>query len=254
MTRTRIEHLQTIRTFFPQALTTDDTVDTLLDTIKREFGLAPSQIMHADSMCSDDLNNIEYPPRAYEMLGPFKMGGLNGFPFTGLTGMGAFAHHVPVDGAVLVFHAPHIGVSKAGEIGQILRPGQTTCSTCCGAAQAALGKLQRGELKAGHVEELDYQQHTLEQILLRSSERVLSAKTPILEATNVIYEAIEERIDLLASRTKYPCKHLFLMGGVFINGDHDVGSFCDTRRAVHVDLETGARRDLLGFFRNRRSA
>jgi len=75
------------------------------------------------------------------MLGPFKMGGLNGFPFTGLAGMGAFAHHVPIDGAVFVFHASPIGISRSGAVGEILRPSQLAPSACCGGAKAALGKL-----------------------------------------------------------------------------------------------------------------
>jgi hypothetical protein len=39
--------------------------------------------MLADSVCSDDLNIIQYPARTQEFLGPFKMGGLDGFPFIG---------------------------------------------------------------------------------------------------------------------------------------------------------------------------
>lgn len=237
-------HLETVRKFYPNARTTEEHVGLLLDTLEVELGLKPSQIMHADSMCSDDLNSIEYPPRAKEMLGPFKMGGLNGFPFTGLTGMGAFAHHVPHDGAVFVFHAPHIGITREGVVGEIVRPGQREGSSCCGAARAALGRLQRGELREGAVDDLDYQQNTLEQILLSARDRILNASSPMLEATEVFYEAGEVRIDLLASRTKYPCRHLVLMGGIFINGGHEVGAFCDLRRFVHIDLETSTRRAL----------
>jgi hypothetical protein len=101
---------------------------------------------------------------------------------------------------------------------------------------------------SGRVDELDYQQNTLEQILLRSAERVLSAESRIMAATEVIYEAIEQRIDLLASRTRYPCRHLVMMGAILINGDHDVGSFCEVRRFVHTDLKSGAREDWLPSF------
>ena len=50
-----------------------------------------------------------------DLLGPFKMGGLNGFPFTGLTGMSAFSSHVPDNGAVLIFYGP-ILVSQKKEL------------------------------------------------------------------------------------------------------------------------------------------
>lgn len=234
---------QTIRKTYPNARTTDETVTRLLAIMSAELGLAPHQIMHADSICCDDLNAIEYPKAAYDMLGPFKLGGLNGFPFAGLTGMGAFAHHVPEGGAVFVFHAPHIGITSAGGVGESLRPGQPTASACCGAARAALARLERGDIAPGAIDELDYQQTTLEQILLQSKERILGAQNRIVAVTDVIYEAIERRIDLLAARTKYPCPHLVIMGGVLINGDHDVGSFCDARRFVHVNTATGERTD-----------
>ena len=131
------------------------------------------------------------------MLGPFKMGGLNGFPFTGLTGMGAFAHHVPADGAVFVFYAPHIGIGADGSTAQILRPGQVERSACCGATRAAVGKLERGEIRAGEITELDYQQNAIEQIFLAERDRILGAPDRLVAATQVMYEAIERRIDTL---------------------------------------------------------
>lgn len=83
------EKLQIIRQHYPDAITTADSVEKLFDVLEEQYNLEPSQIMLADNICSDDVNTIEYPARAYEMLGPFKMGGLDEFPFTGLTGMGA---------------------------------------------------------------------------------------------------------------------------------------------------------------------
>lgn len=200
-------YLDVVRQHYPDAMTTTSSVDRLFDLLERKCGLVPSQIMLADSVCSDDVNSIEYPKRAYEMLGPFKMGGLDGFPFTGLTGMGAFSAHVPDDGAVFVYHAPHIGVSKDGSIGTILRLGQSQPSGCCGACRAALGKLQAGQINIGNVTELDYQQNTIEQILLKHEERIRSAAHPLIEATEVMNEAIQERIDLLSSKTTYKCRY-----------------------------------------------
>ncbi len=201
--------------------------------------------MHADSLCSDDVNIIEYPQEAYEMLGPFKMGGLDGFPFTGLTGMNAFAHHVPENGAVFVFYAPHIGITKEGNVGEILRIGQTKPSACCGAAKAALGKLWKDEIRPGIVTDLDYQQNTIEQLFLRQAARIKTASYPLIEATEVMYEAIEERILLLAEKTEYPCKYLVLGGAIFINGDHDMGSFCSYKRLDIIDLETRKAKSIL---------
>lgn len=230
--------LEVVQQHYPNAQTTGHAVDRLLDLVQHHLQLSPDRIMHADSICSDDVNSIEYPQRAYEMLGPFNMGGLNGFPFTGLTGMNAFAHHVPAGGAVFVFYAPHIGITRHGNAGELLRIGQEQASACCGAAKAALGKLLNDELKENHITDLDYQMNSIEQIFLREQQRIKNAQHPMKEATNVMYEAIEERINLLVEKTNYPCRYVILMGSIIINGDHDMGSFCDPRRLDFVDLET----------------
>jgi hypothetical protein len=180
------------------------------------------------------------------------MGGLNGFPFAGLTGMSAFAHHVPQDGAVFLFHAPHIGITQEGGVGEVLRPGQTAPSSCCGAAKAALGKLLRNEIKAGEVTDLDYQQNTIEQIFLAKRERIAEAREPMMEATEVMYEAIQDRIDALAARTQYPCRYVILMGAIIINGGHQAGSFLSSRRLVCMDPASGKREDLLSEYHGAR--
>ncbi|MFN0120296.1 MAG: hypothetical protein ACKV2V_07320 [Blastocatellia bacterium] len=238
-------HLAAVRQHYPNALTTTDAVRRMFAVLREHSGLEPNRIMHADSICSDDVNSMEYPPEALDMLGPFRMGGLNGFPFTGLTGMGAFAHHVPEDGAVFIYYAPHIGVTKTGVTGEINRIGQGQPSACCGAARAALGRLLNHEIQPGHVSDLDYQFNIIEQIFLRRKDRIAAAPNPLKEATEVMYEAIEERIDLLAAKTSYPSRHLILMGGILINGDHEMGSFNSCRRFAVIDLVTGTTMNLL---------
>jgi hypothetical protein len=232
------DKLTIVREHYPNAVTTTDCVNSLFNILETYYDLEPNQIMLADSICSDDVNTIEYPASAYEMLGPFKMGGLDGFPFTGLTGMGAFAHHVPENGAVLIYYGPHIGVSKSGATGEIMRIGQKQPSGCCGAAKAALGKLVKSEIIADDVTDLDYQMNTIEQIFLKNKTRILAASNPLMEATEAMYEAIDDRIRLLAEKTDYPCRYLILMGTVHINGDHDMGSFTSLRRFEIIDLET----------------
>ncbi|PVD52992.1 hypothetical protein DC498_06390 [Terrimonas sp.] len=239
------QHLDTVKNWYPKALTSIDTVNRLLDTIERELGLKPNQLMHADSMCCDDVNAIQYPPRALNMLGPFHMGGLNGFPFAGITGMNAFAHHVPEDGAVIVFYAPHIGITKDGTIGEISRIGQSNNSACCGAAKGALGKLVNGEIIEGNISSLDFQMNTIEQIFLHHKERILKAGNQLFEATEVMYEAIDDRIEVLVKETHYSCKYVLLVGAVFINGDKEMGSFCQYKKFDCLNLETGERSSLM---------
>lgn len=242
-------YLTAVRRHYPDAHTTVESVDRHLDLFRRRFGLRPTDVLLADSICADDVNSIEYPKRAYQMPGPFKLGGLDGFPFAGLTGMAAFAGHVPDEGAVFVYHAPHIGISEDGTVGMIRRVGQSAPSGCCGACRAALAKLQAGQIRPGEVDELDYQQHSLEQILLGQASRITSAVNPLMEATEVIGEAITARIDLLTARTTYRARYLLLSGAILINGDHQMGSFTAPRRLVATDLRSGVTEDLLPAYR-----
>ncbi len=242
------EKLSIIRQHYPNAITTIDSVNLLIDFVEERLDLEPGKIMLADSICSDDVNSIQYPARAQELLGPFKMGGLDGYPFTGLTGMGAFASHVPDEGAVFVYYGPHIGISKQGVVGEINRMGQSKASGCCGAARGALEKLVNNLIEPGTTSDLDYQMNTLEQIILKEKERILSAAIPLKEATEVIYEAIDRRIIELAKATKYNCKYLILMGAILINSDSDVGSFTATRRFEYFNIATRERVDLFPEF------
>lgn len=242
------EKLAIIRRYYPNAVTTIDSVNKLIDFVEEELDLEPTQIMLADSICSDDVNSIQYPARSHEFLGPFKMGGLDGFPFTGLTGMGAFASHVPDEGAVFIYYGPHIGITKTGAIGEIHRLGQATNSGCCGAAKGALGKLLNNQIVEGHITEIDYQMNTIEQILFKQKERIVNAEIPLYEATEVIYEAIDRRINELVEKTSYNCRYVLLMGAVLINSDSDMGSYTSAKRFDVIDLATKERKSLLGRF------
>lgn len=173
------DKLNLIHTYYPNAITTIDGVNKIIDYVENVLDIETTQIMLADSICSDDVNSIQYPARTQEFLGSFKMGGLDGFPFTGLTGMGACASHVPDGGAVFIYYGPHIGITKTGQIGEIHRIGQNHNSSCCGAAKGALSKLINDEIIPNKNTELDYQMNTIEQILFNSKERILSAKIPI---------------------------------------------------------------------------
>ncbi len=239
------EKLEIIRNHYSNAITTIDSVNQLIDFIEEKLDLEPTQVMLADSICSDDVNSIQYPARAHEFLGPFKMGGLDGFPFTGLTGMGAFASHVPDEGAVFIYYGPHIGITKTGTIGEIHRFGQSKNSGCCGAAKGALQKLLTNQIEKGNVTDMDYQMNTIEQILLAEKERITAAAVPLKEATEVIYEAIDKRINELVAATKYNCKFVILMGAILINSDSDMGSYTSTKRFDVIDLVKNERTNYL---------
>lgn len=242
------EKLAIIHQWYPKAITTIDGVNKIIDFVEFDLDLEPKQVMLADSICSDDVNSIQYPARTQEFLGPFKMGGLDGFPFTGLTGMGAFASHVPDEGAVFIYYGPHIGITKDGTIGEIQRFGQHKNSGCCGAAKGALSKLTNNQIIPGNITEIDYQMNRIEQMLYEAKDRVLNAQTPLFEATEVIYEAIDKRINELVDKTKYNCKYVILAGAILINSDTDMGSFTQIRRFDVIDLATNTRKNNIELF------
>ena len=239
------EKLAIIHQYYPGATTTIDSVNRLIDFIENELDLETGKVMMADSICSDDVNSIQYPSRAHDFLGPFKMGGLDGFPFTGLTGMAAFASHVPGDGAIFIYYGPHIGVSKSGRIGEITRHGQTHTSGCCGAAKAGLNQLIADSIVEGKVTDMDYQMNIIEQILFKEKTRILQSKEPLFEATEVIYEAIDQRINDLIANTSFKCTWIVLVGAILINSDADMGSFTKTKRFDVIDLKSNSRKDYL---------
>lgn len=238
------ETLRRVRRHYPDARPADEHVHQVLDLLARDLGIEPSSVLLGDSVCSDDANSMTYPARARAMLGPFKLGGLNGFPHAGLTGMGAFAAHAPEGGAVLIYHAPHIGVAEDGTLGVIRRHGQHAPSSCCGAARAALARLQAGTLTAEPPSEFDYQQGTIQQLFLQAAPRILAARDPLLEATEVMAEAVTARIDVLVAATRFPARWLVRVGGILVNGDAGVGACSVLRRATLTDLETGTEHDL----------
>lgn len=238
------EKLEIIRKYYPNATTTIDSVNSLIDFIEDELDIDPKTVMLADSICSDDVNSIQYPSRAMELLGPFKMGGLDGFPFTGLTGMGAFASHVPDEGAVFIYYGPHIGITKTGTLGEIHRTGQAKNSGCCGAAKGALKKLLNNEIIEGNITEIDYQMNNIEQILFRQKDRIINSDNQIFEATEVIYESIDKRINELVEKTKFDCKYVIIMGAILINSDSDMGSFTSTKRFDIIYLTTNERKSI----------
>ena len=104
------------------------------------------------------------------------------------------------------------------------------------------------QIVAGNISEMDYQMNTIEQILFRQQDRVLRAEIPLYEATEVIYEAIDKRINELVDSTKYNCKYVILLGAILINSDSDMGSFSHPKRFDVINLSTQERKSFLSNF------
>jgi hypothetical protein len=248
-------YLNIIRNYYPNANYSEVLGKELIEYLA-EQGFDPGQIMLANSICSDDINAMQFPHSVKGLLGPFFLGGLNGFPFTGLTGVQAFAHHMPDDGGLLIFYAPHIGISihdhPKGKPGWVRRNGQHHDSTCCGAAMAAIEKIKGDITLYPGITELDYQEDTIVRLFYDHKEKILNAGYPIMAATDVMLKAIEERINLLieTSYKEFSGKYLLLVGGIFINVDEVEGaqSCVAFSKIETINLHTKERKNHLPQF------
>lgn len=99
-------------------------------------GYKPEDLLLATSCCPDEINR-DLDTELTHFGRAFCMGGLAGFPFVGKTGFGAFMHHVPNGGHMLIVCASHVGIDSEGNVGKLNRVGMEQDSSACGAAVAA---------------------------------------------------------------------------------------------------------------------
>ncbi len=228
------------RQYFPEAIKSSVFIRAFLAFTKSTLGIEEKQIAFLTSICSDDLNSVEFPKTG--MVGPFVQGGLDGFPFAGRTGLGAFSHHLPLRGAAMMYFGPHVGVTQSGSVGRVTRPGQETPSDCCGAAAGALRKLEADQITfkdpSCFIED-DYQQEKLEQLVLAHKAEILGAGSQggperFIRMSELLYlEAKQAMVRLLANiHFDAPT---FLFGGILLNEDAGLESSIAFRHAGRID-------------------
>ena len=121
-------------------------MDKAIAKVLYKRGFTPENTLLGHSVCSDEVNNRKeqlIPLLTDRWEEGFTLGGLAGLPFAGKSGFGAYLHHVPDSGKLLVVFAPHVGIDEVGRIGSLQRDGQAKTSTACGAAIGAYKELQK---------------------------------------------------------------------------------------------------------------
>jgi hypothetical protein len=145
----QLDYGNVVRLTYPNATTAENfgaRVQSYIQSVDASF--TPDQVLFAASICSDDvngpvfgnINNLGQMPQSLQaFLGPFIAGGLDGYPHAGTTGLLAYASHITAGGALLIYIAPHIGITRDGQVGYMRRRGQNygDLSATCGAAAAA---------------------------------------------------------------------------------------------------------------------
>jgi len=218
-----------VREHYPEALDTRDTSIKYLGMLQNGHDVDVSKLLMATSLCSDDMN-IPSTSFFHVVLGPFFLGGLGGLPFAGITGMTAFAHHVPDNGSAFFFYGPHIGITLDGELGKMYRPRQEASGNCCGALMLALERFKSNNFEPS-LKEDDYQQTMLERELFPYRDEILKHENPEKCITEKAFERIDEMIHRYLSETKreFKVNKVALLGGIIINTDYGVDDYFEVR-------------------------
>jgi hypothetical protein len=222
---------EALRKEFPGVMTGPKFGDSILRHLADRYHITPRMMLLGTSTCVDDIiytKNFHLHP---EINGPFHLGGLGGWPFTGVSGLEAFAHHVPDSGAMVLIVEPHIGYSANAGWGYILRPEQTEPSSCCGALVGTLRKLQKGTLTA-EITEDDYQGGKIAAMALRHEKEIQEAQNPIVALTKMAATSAEDQIrkhvlDVDLNHIKY----IVIITGVLIDTDYQ---YCDYQSCDHL--------------------
>lgn len=243
MTTESVEAL--VRSHYPAALPASVFRRRLISWMEAELGLPLAQILLATSVCVDDIvfitdvaGNIETQRATNAIMGLFELGGLAGLPFTGKTGMTAFAHHVPDDGAACVVYGPHIGMASDGRLGQVQRPGQHQTTPACGALGIALKHFQSTRDYQPVLDEDDSQEALLELRLKPHMAQILAAPDALQAATEAAYTITHELIVRYITLVKahFRCERIALVGVVIINTDPAYEDYIDLRRQTVLRL------------------
>lgn len=191
-----------IKQLYPEAKTITEAEGFLKDVIEVRLGLGVNQITFIVS--AEDRYTL--PVQMQDGAWIKNIGGLGGFPFQGLSAL----RSVPGNGssyeALVILYAADIDLND-----------ELTGAEQVSATNMAMGKLMANRILLDHVSDLDYQMNFIEQVLHRDQRRIKSADYPLLEAAEVMYEVIDNRMQLLSSKTEYQCRYVILAGGIQIN-------------------------------------
>ena len=220
-----------IKKAFPGAMIAPEFSDSVLRYLHRKYGIVSNQLLLGASTCVDDIIYTKNFHIHTEIKGPFHLGGLAGLPFTGISGLEAFAHHIPDNGTMLLLVEPHIGYSEKHGWGYVLRHEQHEASTCCGALMGTLEKLKSGKLSSVITED-DYQSDKIAALALDHRKEILAEDNPIIALTKLTSRSAENQIRAHVLDVQMPhVKYIVIITGVIINTDYN---FSDYQFISHI--------------------
>ena len=219
-----------------------DQLTKRVNAILEEQGFTPENTLFANSTCPDEINRFVTSFEQYWGEN-FPLGGLAGLPFTGVTGFGAYSHHVPDGGNLFILYASHIGINDKGELGKFLRCGMTHETTSCGSAIAAYFALQSGKPVFPDVDS-DSQQYAVMKLIERSQERINGSNNPLIEISQVVYEQMDRELREVIIPGTYD-GNIALLGGIQINTPLAQPDYILVQRFEIINPAKDYREDLL---------
>lgn len=259
---------------FPTAMLSGDADKAISKTLATR-GFTPENTLLGHSVCSDEVNNRKeqlIPLMVNRWQEGFTLGGLGGLPFAGKSGFGAYLHHVPDSGKLLVVFAPHVGIDAEGRVGSLQRDGQAAVSGACGAAIGAYKALLNQKnaapppdpllvlenVKAEDTDqEFDPQLKQIVQLLATRLDNIDASADSIAFVTYQMYGMIRELITACITQTTDVFDYateVAVVGGIIINrrkgGDFFQPLSFETRRKGEMPINLfedafGQRPDLL---------
>jgi len=225
-----------LQQYFPGALS-NSAIALRVAAALRDRGYTRANTLFGSSLCSDEINDTAESlvgdlQNKLGVEGVFNLGGLGGLPFVGMSGMGAFTSHAPVDGKIFIVFGPHVGISADGTVGKIERVGKKSVSTSCGAGIGAYKAIMATNTTKEAQEAIGTKDFQEEYIIQQLSTRLdsLRGKDPnnesITYVTNKMYDLVWEmlRSEVNAFTTKPDfwgsVSEVTLLGGIVINRGH----------------------------------
>jgi hypothetical protein len=212
-----------IASSFPRAVTNDVLIDKV-SGILSDYGYGQNTLV-ATSLCCDEVNRPLETALVDAFGDHFNLGGLAGFPFAGVTGFGAMAHHIPDGGSCLIVYGPHVGIDANGKVGTVDRRGRQKAGSCCGSGVAAaiyVNSVRKGAVAAETpIDPLDAQQAYVGAMLLPHGERLEKADEPMVELPYAMFDAQDELMMKIlekgAAQVSGRGGKIALLGGIQIN-------------------------------------
>ncbi len=221
--------MQYITNHYSKAEPLSIVIKNILNEIEKH-GMSPEKCVWGTSVCSDEVNNsLDSLSRHFAAPGPFRFGGISGIPFSGKTGFRAFSSHIPDDGGAIIVYGPHIGISKEGIAGEILREGQSAHSTCCGSLIAGLQNVKDGNVLM--ISHDDYQQGQVNKLLIENYEEIKESDSQIKKVTEIAFNQIKRELTDIVSACLENLRDspVLLIGGIVINTDVEQEDYFEIR-------------------------